>query len=101
MTGQVFPGEYPYRDAYLLREARLFRAELTIPSYPAGRINRTTMDLAIRSGFEFNATASGAMPSPTWSIGSRPKAARCGRRAHTAISACTRFIAALTVQSAP
>lgn len=38
-------------------------------------------------------------PSPTWSIGSRPKAARCGRRAHTVISAWPRFIAALTVWS--
>lgn len=51
MTGHRFFREYPYRDAYLLREARLFRAELTIPLILLGGItNRTTMDLAMAEG---------------------------------------------------
>src|ERR1700722_1844647 len=31
MTGTKFLREYPYREAYLLREAKQFRAELTMP----------------------------------------------------------------------
>ena len=31
MTGKKFLREYPYREAYLLRDAKLFRAELTMP----------------------------------------------------------------------
>lgn len=58
MTGHRFFREYPYRDAYLLREARLFRAELTIPLILLGGItNRTTMDLAMAEGFEFEFVA--------------------------------------------
>ncbi|MDT5263615.1 MAG: hypothetical protein QOI90_241, partial [Mycobacterium sp.] len=46
--------EYPYYDAYLLDDARLFRAELTIPLILLGGItNRETMDLAMAEGFEF------------------------------------------------
>lgn len=100
MTGHRFFREYPYRDAYLLREARLFRAELTIPLILLGGItNRTTMDLAMPKGSSSSRWLGRCSPSPTWSIGSRPKAARCGRRAHTVISAWPRFIAALTVWS--
>lgn len=65
MTGHRFFREYPYRDAYLLREARLFRAELTIPLILLGGItNRTTMDLAMAEGFEFVATARALLAEP-------------------------------------
>lgn len=65
MTGHRFFREYPYRDAYLLREARLFRAELTIPLILLGGItNRTTMDLAIAEGFEFVAMARALLAEP-------------------------------------
>lgn len=65
MTGHRFFREYPYRDAYLLREARLFRAELTIPLILLGGItNRTTMDLAMAEGFEFVAMAQALLAEP-------------------------------------
>lgn len=65
MTGHRFFREYPYRDAYLLREARLFRAELTIPLILLGGItNRTTMDLAMAEGFEFVAMARALLAGP-------------------------------------
>lgn len=65
MTGHRFFREYPYRDAYLLREARLFRAELTIPLILLGGItNRTTMDLAMAEGFEFGAMARALLAEP-------------------------------------
>lgn len=65
MTGHRFFREYPYRDAYLLREARLFRAKLTIPLILLGGItNRTTMDLAMAEGFEFVAMARALLAEP-------------------------------------
>lgn len=65
MTGHRFFREYPYRDAYLLREARLCRAELTIPLILLGGItNRTTMDLAMAEGFEFVAMARALLAEP-------------------------------------
>lgn len=65
MTGHRFFREYPYRDAYLLREARLFRAELTIPLILLGGItNRTAMDLAMAEGFEFVAMARALLAEP-------------------------------------
>lgn len=65
MTGHRFFREYPYRDTYLLREARLFRAELTIPLILLGGItNRTTMDLAMAEGFEFVAMARALLAEP-------------------------------------
>lgn len=65
MTGHRFFREYPYRDAYLLREVRLFRAELTIPLILLGGItNRTTMDLAMAEGFEFVAMARALLAEP-------------------------------------
>lgn len=65
VTGHRFFREYPYRDAYLLREARLFRAELTIPLILLGGItNRTTMDLAMAEGFEFVAMARALLAEP-------------------------------------
>ena len=45
MLGKNFLREYPYREAYLLRDAQLFRAELTMPLILLGGItNRETMD---------------------------------------------------------
>ena len=54
MTGTKFLREYPYREAYLLRDAKLFRAELSMPLILLGGItNRQTMDLAMAEGFDF------------------------------------------------
>ena len=60
MTGKKFLGEYPYREAYLLRHAKQFRAELTMPLILlGGTINRETMDLAMAEGFQFVAMGRG------------------------------------------
>ncbi|MFL0277497.1 NADH:flavin oxidoreductase [Mycobacterium sp. SMC-19] len=58
MTGNRFLREYPYTDAYLLDNARLFRAELSMPLILLGGVtNRATMDQAMAEGFEFVAMA--------------------------------------------
>jgi 2,4-dienoyl-CoA reductase-like NADH-dependent reductase (Old Yellow Enzyme family) len=65
MTGTKFLREYPYREAYLLREAKLFRAELTMPLILLGGItNRETMDLAMAEGFQFVAMARALLAEP-------------------------------------
>jgi 2,4-dienoyl-CoA reductase-like NADH-dependent reductase (Old Yellow Enzyme family) len=65
MTGKKFLREYPYREAYLLRDAQLFRAELKMPLILLGGItNRETMDLAMAEGFEFVAMARALLAEP-------------------------------------
>jgi 2,4-dienoyl-CoA reductase-like NADH-dependent reductase (Old Yellow Enzyme family) len=65
MSGHKFLREYPYRDAYLLRDARLFRAELSLPLILLGGItHRETMDLAMAEGFEFVAMARALLAEP-------------------------------------
>ena len=65
MTGTKFLREYPYREAYLLRDAKLFRAELTMPLILLGGItNRETMDLAMAEGFQFVAMARALLAEP-------------------------------------
>jgi 2,4-dienoyl-CoA reductase-like NADH-dependent reductase (Old Yellow Enzyme family) len=65
MTGRKFLRQYPYRDAYLLRDARLFRAELTMPLILLGGItNRESMDLAMAEGFDFVAMARALLAEP-------------------------------------
>ncbi len=65
MTGKKFLREYPYREAYLLRHARQFRAELSLPLILLGGItNRETMDLAMAEGFEFVAMGRALLAEP-------------------------------------
>lgn len=65
LTGRKFLREYPYRDAYLLDDARLFRAELSMPLILLGGItNRETMDTAMAEGFEFVAMARALLAEP-------------------------------------
>ncbi len=65
MTGKKFLREYPYQDAYLLRDAKLFRAELTMPLILLGGItNRETMDLAMAEGFQFVAMGRALLAEP-------------------------------------
>ncbi len=65
MTGTKFLREYPYREAYLLREAKQFRAELTIPLILLGGItNRETMDVAMAEGFQFVAMGRALLAEP-------------------------------------
>ena len=77
--------EYPYYDAYLLDDARLFRAELTMPLILLGGItNRETMDLAMAEGFEFVAMGRALLAEPD--LLNRIKA---DGDAHTVTSVCT------------
>lgn len=65
MTGTKFLREYPYREAYLLREAKQFRAELTMPLILLGGItNRETMDVAMAEGFQFVAMGRALLAEP-------------------------------------
>ncbi|MDT5352624.1 MAG: hypothetical protein QOJ56_1156 [Mycobacterium sp.] len=65
MAGKKFLRQYPYREAYLLREAKLFRAELTMPLILLGGItNRETMDLAMAEGFQFVAMGRALLAEP-------------------------------------
>lgn len=65
MTGKKFLREYPYHEAYLLREAKLFRAELKLPLILLGGItNRETMDLAMAEGFDFVAMGRALLAEP-------------------------------------
>jgi 2,4-dienoyl-CoA reductase-like NADH-dependent reductase (Old Yellow Enzyme family) len=65
MTGKKFLREYPYREAFLLKEARLFRAELKLPVILLGGItNRETMDLAMAEGFDFVAMGRALLAEP-------------------------------------
>jgi 2,4-dienoyl-CoA reductase-like NADH-dependent reductase (Old Yellow Enzyme family) len=85
MTGKKFLREYPYREAYLLRDAKLFRAELTLPLILLGGItNRETMDLAMAEGFDFVAMGRALLAEPD--LINRIAA---DGAAHTVHSACT------------
>src|SRR6201999_284936 len=65
MTGTKFLREYPYQEAYLLREAKLFRAELSLPLILLGGITqRETMDLALAEGFQCVAMARALLAEP-------------------------------------
>src|ERR1700726_2488271 len=85
MTGKKFLREYPYREAYLLRDAKRFRAELTMPLILLGGItNRETMDLAMAEGFDFVAMGRALLAEPD--LINRIQA---DGEAHSVRSACT------------
>lgn len=65
LGGKNFYREYPYREAYLLDDAKLFRAELSMPLILLGGItNRDTMDLAMAEGFDFVAMGRALLAEP-------------------------------------
>ncbi|WP_237569846.1 NADH:flavin oxidoreductase [Mycolicibacterium lacusdiani] len=85
MTGKKFLREYPYREAFLLRDAKQFRAELKLPLILLGGItNRETMDLAMAEGFDFVAMGRALLAEPD--LINRIEA---DGDAHTVKSACT------------
>ncbi|GAB4697559.1 hypothetical protein MOKP118_09790 [Mycobacterium avium subsp. hominissuis] len=87
MTGKKFLREYPYREAYLLRDAKLFRAELKMPLILLGGItNRETMDLAMAEGFEFVAMARALLAEPD--LINRIAADGAAHRVHSACTHC-------------
>ncbi|UXA14830.1 NADH:flavin oxidoreductase [Mycobacterium sp. SMC-8] len=65
MTGKKFMREYPYHEAYLMRDAKKFRDELTMPLILLGGItNRETMDRAMAEGFDFVAMGRALLAEP-------------------------------------
>jgi 2,4-dienoyl-CoA reductase-like NADH-dependent reductase (Old Yellow Enzyme family) len=85
MLGKNFLREYPYREAYLLRDAQLFRAELTMPLILLGGItNRETMDTAMAEGFDFVAMGRALLAEPDLL-----NRIRADGDAHTVKSVCT------------
>ena len=77
--------EYPYHDAYLLDDARQFRAELNLPLILLGGItNRAAMDLAMTEGFDFVAMGRALLAEPD--LLNRIQA---DGDAHTVTSICT------------
>ena len=87
MTGKKFLREYPYREAFLLRDAKLFRAELKLPLILLGGItNRETMDLAMTEGFDFVAMGRALLAEPD--LINRIRADRSVRSACTHCNKC-------------
>src|SRR5579875_1150396 len=87
MTGHKFLREYPYREAYLLRDARRFRAELTMPLILLGGItDRASMELAMAEGFQFVAMARALLAEPD--LVNRIAADAGGPAVHSACTHC-------------
>jgi 2,4-dienoyl-CoA reductase-like NADH-dependent reductase (Old Yellow Enzyme family) len=65
LVGRHFLKEYPYRDGYLLDDAKQFRAQLKLPIVLLGGIaNKAIMDTAMAEGFEFVAVARALLREP-------------------------------------
>lgn len=63
--GRAFLRSYPFREAYLLDRARLFRRELRLPLILLGGITRRdTIDTAMSEGFAFVAMARALLREP-------------------------------------
>jgi 2,4-dienoyl-CoA reductase-like NADH-dependent reductase (Old Yellow Enzyme family) len=85
MAGKKFLREYPYREAYLIDQAKQFRAELKMPLILLGGItNRETMDLAMAEGFDFIAMGRALLAEPDLINRIKDDGA-----AHSVRSACT------------
>jgi 2,4-dienoyl-CoA reductase-like NADH-dependent reductase (Old Yellow Enzyme family) len=65
MFGKKFFHAYPYREAFLLKQARQFRAAVGLPLILLGGITcRETMDLAMAEGFQFVAMGRALLREP-------------------------------------
>ncbi|WP_214401775.1 NADH:flavin oxidoreductase [Pseudonocardia lacus] len=65
LLGSRFLREYPYRDTYLLEDARQIRAAVALPMVLLGGItDRAGMDTAMREGFQFVAMARALLREP-------------------------------------
>ncbi|MFI0464252.1 NADH:flavin oxidoreductase [Saccharopolyspora sp. 5N102] len=65
LVGNKVLREYPYRDGYLLEDARQIRAAVKLPMILLGGItNRGIMDQAMAEGFEFVAMARALLREP-------------------------------------
>jgi 2,4-dienoyl-CoA reductase-like NADH-dependent reductase (Old Yellow Enzyme family) len=65
LVGKRFLREYPYRDAYLLEDARLVRAAVDLPLVLLGGVtNYAVMEQAMREGFQFVAMGRALLREP-------------------------------------
>lgn len=65
LFGRAILRSYPYRDGYLLDDARLFRRELDLPLVLLGGItDRAIMDRAMAEGFQFVAMGRALLMEP-------------------------------------
>jgi 2,4-dienoyl-CoA reductase-like NADH-dependent reductase (Old Yellow Enzyme family) len=65
LGGHAFLRDYPYREAYLLPRAQLFRRELRLPLILLGGVTRRdTMESAMAEGFAFVAMARALLREP-------------------------------------
>ncbi|MFI5952477.1 NADH:flavin oxidoreductase [Cryptosporangium sp. NPDC051539] len=65
LAGTRFLREYPYRDGYLLDDARRVRAAVGLPMVLLGGVTgRTTMDTALAAGFQFVAMGRALLREP-------------------------------------
>lgn len=65
MTGTKFLRQYPYRETFLLDDARQFRRELSLPLILLGGItDKSSMDRAMSEGFEFVAMGRALLAEP-------------------------------------
>ncbi|MEV0056015.1 NADH:flavin oxidoreductase [Saccharopolyspora shandongensis] len=65
LVGNKVLREYPYRDGYLLEDARQIRAAVKLPMILLGGVtNREIMDRAMAEGFEFVAMARALLREP-------------------------------------
>ena len=65
MTGTKFLRQYPYRETFLLDDARQFRRELTLPLILLGGItDKSAMDRAMSEGFDFVAMGRALLAEP-------------------------------------
>ncbi|THA31663.1 NADH:flavin oxidoreductase [Streptomyces sp. A1277] len=65
LVGKRFLRSYPYRDGYLLEDARQIRAAVKLPMILLGGITtKPVMDRAMREGFEFVAMARALLREP-------------------------------------
>jgi 2,4-dienoyl-CoA reductase-like NADH-dependent reductase (Old Yellow Enzyme family) len=98
MTGKKFLREYPYREAFLLRDAKKFRAELKLPLILLGGItNRDTMDLAMAEGFDFVAMGRALLAEPD--LINRIKADGDAHTVHSACTHCNKCMATIYTQT--
>jgi 2,4-dienoyl-CoA reductase-like NADH-dependent reductase (Old Yellow Enzyme family) len=86
LVGRRFLREYPYRDAYLLEDARLVRAAVNLPLILLGGVTSyEVMELAMREGFQFVAMGRALLREPdlvnriTEDRGRRSQCTHCNR----------------------
>ena len=65
LFGKAFLRQYPYRDLYLLEQARLIRSEVTMPLVLLGGVTDLhSMETAMGAGFQFVAMARALLREP-------------------------------------